>query len=112
MASSIYLRSSCNRKSQVAPAELENLVRSLDGVADCAVLGVPHPRAGQVYYSGIDYNVFLGFVPHDQGSVAHQSPPFDLICGIFLSQNDTCLPHLHITGASSSCCERAREPHH
>jgi len=33
---------------QVAPAELENLVRSLDGVADCAVLGVPHPRAGQV----------------------------------------------------------------
>lgn len=32
----------------MAPAELENLVRSLDGVADCAVLGVPHPRAGQV----------------------------------------------------------------
>ena len=36
--------------AQVAPAELENLVRSLDGVADCAVLGVPHPRAGQVLY--------------------------------------------------------------
>ena len=36
------------RKAQVAPAELENLVRSLDGVADCAVLGIPHPRAGQV----------------------------------------------------------------
>ena len=54
----------------MAPAELENLVRSLDGVADCAVLGVPHPRAGQVSYSGIDYNVFLGFVPHDQSSVA------------------------------------------
>ena len=69
----------------MAPAELENLVRSLDGVADCAVLGVPHPRAGQVSYSGIDYS-FLGFVPHDQGSVAHQSPPFDLICHIFLSQ--------------------------
>jgi len=33
---------------QVAPAELENLVRSLDGVADCVVLGVPDPRAGQV----------------------------------------------------------------
>jgi len=33
---------------QVAPAELENLVRSLDGVADCAVLGISHPRAGQV----------------------------------------------------------------
>ena len=32
----------------MAPAELENLVRSLDGVADCAVLGIPHPRAGQV----------------------------------------------------------------
>ena len=50
MASSISLQSLCNRKSQVAPAELENLVRSLDGVADCAVLGVPHPRAGQVFY--------------------------------------------------------------
>ena len=37
------------RKAQVAPAELENLVRSLDGVADCAVLGIPHPRAGQVW---------------------------------------------------------------
>ena len=33
----------------MAPAELENLVRSLDGVADCAVLGIPHPRAGQVW---------------------------------------------------------------
>ena len=44
----------------MAPAELENLVRSLDGVADCAVLGVPHPRAGQVSYSGKDYNLFLG----------------------------------------------------
>lgn len=107
-----YFSSFIDRKSQVAPAELENLVRSLDGVADCAVLGVPHPRAGQVSYSGIDYNSFLGFVPHDQGSVAHQSPPFDLICCILLSQNDTCLPHLHITGASSSRCERAREPHH
>ena len=48
--SSISLQSLCNRKAQVAPAELENLVRSLDGVADCAVLGVPHPRAGQVFY--------------------------------------------------------------
>ena len=33
----------------MAPAELENLVRSLNGVADCAVLGIPHPRAGQVW---------------------------------------------------------------
>ena len=45
----------------MAPAELENLVRSLDGVADCAVLGIPHPRAGQVFdlkFSGIDDIMF------------------------------------------------------
>ena len=33
---------------QVAPAEVEDLVRELAGVADCAVLGVEDPRAGQV----------------------------------------------------------------
>ena len=44
----IYFPNLQENISQVAPAELENLVRSLDGVADCAVLGVPHPRAGQV----------------------------------------------------------------
>ena len=72
MASSISLQSLCNRKSQVAPAELENLVRSLDGVADCAVLGVPHPRAGQVFYlclcTEIDDDMYLGFHKPDQGS--------------------------------------------
>ena len=50
--------------SQVAPAELENLVRSLDGVADCAVLGVPHPRAGQVILCSCalwKHHMFLGF---------------------------------------------------
>ena len=46
------------RKAQVAPAELENLVRSLDGVADCAVLGIPHPRAGQVWLF-TDKDLFL-----------------------------------------------------
>ena len=56
----LYFSSVIDSKAQVAPAELENLVRSLDGVADCAVLGVPHPRAGQVSYSGKDYNLFLG----------------------------------------------------
>jgi len=33
---------------QVAPAEVEDLVRELAGVADCAVLGVEDARAGQV----------------------------------------------------------------
>ena len=42
----------------MAPAELENLVRSLDGVADCAVLGIPHPRAGQVWHF-TDKDLFL-----------------------------------------------------
>ena len=96
----------------MAPAELENLVRSLDGVADCAVLGVPHPRAGQVSYSGKDYYVFFGFVLHDQGSVDDQSPPLEFDMSHILSQNDACLLHLNMPGPSSSCCERAREPHH
>eukprot|EP00092_Neocalanus_flemingeri_P002290 GFUD01002443.1.p1 GENE.GFUD01002443.1~~GFUD01002443.1.p1 ORF type:complete len:584 (-),score=184.68 GFUD01002443.1:183-1730(-) len=33
---------------QVAPAELENLIRSLTGVQDVAVIGVPDERAGEV----------------------------------------------------------------
>ena len=33
---------------EVAPAELEDLLRELPGVADCAVLGVHDDRAGQV----------------------------------------------------------------
>ena len=33
---------------QVAPAELENVLRLLDGVQDVAVLGVDDERAGQL----------------------------------------------------------------
>ena len=33
---------------QVAPAELENLIRSLPGVQDVAVIGVPDERAGEL----------------------------------------------------------------
>ena len=33
---------------QVAPAELENVLRGLDGVADVAVVGVPDQRAGEL----------------------------------------------------------------
>merc|ERR1712025_1001018 len=33
---------------QVAPAELENLIRSMDGVVDVAVIGIPDERAGEV----------------------------------------------------------------
>ena len=33
---------------QVAPAELENLLRGLTGVRDVAVIGVPDQRAGEV----------------------------------------------------------------
>ena len=33
---------------QVAPAELENLLRGLAGVRDVAVIGVPDQRAGEV----------------------------------------------------------------
>ena len=33
---------------QVAPAELENLIRSLPGVLDVAVIGVPDERAGEL----------------------------------------------------------------
>jgi len=33
---------------QVAPAELENLIRSMDSVSDVAVIGVPDERAGEV----------------------------------------------------------------
>ena len=33
---------------QVAPAEVEDVVREVPGVADCAVLGVEDARAGQV----------------------------------------------------------------
>ena len=69
------------RKAQVAPAELENLVRSLDGVADCAVLGIPHPRAGQVRLF-TDKDLFL-----DKAMLQTSSFP----------------------GTSSSCRERARE---
>ena len=32
----------------MAPAELENLLRGLPGVADVAVIGVPHERSGEV----------------------------------------------------------------
>ena len=33
---------------QVAPAELENVLRGLEGVADVAVVGVPDHRAGEL----------------------------------------------------------------
>ena len=33
---------------QVAPAELENVLRGLEGVADVAVVGVPDQRAGEL----------------------------------------------------------------
>merc|ERR1719219_117755 len=33
---------------QVAPAELEDVLRGLDGVADVAVIGIPDQRSGQV----------------------------------------------------------------
>jgi len=33
---------------QVAPAELENLIRSLEGVMDVAVIGIPDERAGEI----------------------------------------------------------------
>ena len=66
----------------MAPAELENLVRSLDGVADCAVLGIPHPRAGQVWLFTDKY-LFL-----------------DIIATLQTSS---------FPGTSSSCRERARE---
>ena len=33
---------------QVAPAELENVLRELDGVEDVAVIGVDNERTGQL----------------------------------------------------------------
>ena len=33
---------------QVAPAELENVLRQLEGVQDVAVLGIEDDRAGQL----------------------------------------------------------------
>lgn len=33
---------------QVAPAELEEIIRGFDGVGDCAVIGVPHELYGEV----------------------------------------------------------------
>lgn len=33
---------------QVAPAELEEIIRGFDGVGDCAVIGVPHEYHGEV----------------------------------------------------------------
>ena len=45
---------------QVAPAELENLIRSLPGVQDVAVIGVPDERAGELpraYVVKADQNI-------------------------------------------------------
>jgi len=45
---------------QVAPAELENLIRSLPGVLDVAVIGVPDERAGELpraYVVKADQNI-------------------------------------------------------
>ena len=33
---------------QVAPAELENIIRGIPGVMDVAVIGIPNERAGEV----------------------------------------------------------------
>ena len=33
---------------QVSPAEIEDVIRVLDGVADVGVVGIPHPEFGQV----------------------------------------------------------------
>ncbi|XP_014615752.1 PREDICTED: 4-coumarate--CoA ligase 1-like [Polistes canadensis] len=33
---------------QVAPAELENIISNLDGIADVAVIGVPHDKYGEI----------------------------------------------------------------
>ena len=35
--------------AQVAPAELEDVLRGLDGVLDVAVIGIDSEREGQVY---------------------------------------------------------------
>ena len=40
--------SSIPKSSKVAPAELENHIRGLEGVTDVAVIGVDHARAGEV----------------------------------------------------------------
>lgn len=38
----------CDYSIQVAPAELEDLILGIDGVVDCAVIGVSHDRTGEV----------------------------------------------------------------
>jgi acyl-CoA synthetase (AMP-forming)/AMP-acid ligase II len=55
---------------QVAPTELEEIIIKLDGVADCAVIGIPNkesgelPRAFIVKRKGADISgkPFIGFV--------------------------------------------------
>ena len=43
-----YARSLSKNHSQVAPAELEDVIRSLSGVKDVAVIGVKSEREGEV----------------------------------------------------------------
>lgn len=65
---------------QVAPAELENLIRTIEGVTDVAVIGVPDPRAGEVPRA---------YVVREEGLTEEQVKEF---------VSSALSPHKHLTG--------------
>lgn len=48
---------------QVAPAELEAVLHSQTGVADCAVFGIPDPRSGEVPVAAVQLHPDSGVTP-------------------------------------------------